>query len=149
MRRSIADPILLSTQRSEHRQPTNEVSRCERLELRVSPNREFDVAILGAGLSGLVAALHLQAAGRRVILLERREVAGGLCGTHERGGFEFVIACNDFGQGMEREMKALGVAVAFHHKKTRFHLESGIIEFPPSRRTLLRLGRNLVKQKIT
>ncbi|MCP4038002.1 MAG: NAD(P)/FAD-dependent oxidoreductase, partial [bacterium] len=109
----------------------------------MSGQSSFDVAILGAGLSGLTAGLHLQAAGMRVVILERRGVAGGLCGTHVLDGYEFVIACNDFGQGLEREMQALGVSVAFESKRTRFHFETGVIELPPTARSLLRLARDL------
>ena len=58
----------------------------------MSPPSEFDVAILGAGLSGLTTGLHLQAAGRSTVILERRGEAGGLCGTHQLDGYEFVIA---------------------------------------------------------
>jgi monoamine oxidase len=37
----------------------------------------FDVAIIGAGAAGIAAARHLQAAGRRIIVLEARERVGG------------------------------------------------------------------------
>ena len=38
--------------------------------------RKTDVCILGAGIVGVSAALHLQARGRDVILLDRRNGAG-------------------------------------------------------------------------
>lgn len=43
----------------------------------------MDVAIVGAGHNGLVAACLLAKRGLRVIVLERREVAGGACVTEE------------------------------------------------------------------
>ena len=45
--------------------------------------------IVGAGLGGLSAALHLAGAGRRVTVLERAAVPGGRCGLIADGGFRF------------------------------------------------------------
>jgi phytoene dehydrogenase-like protein len=43
----------------------------------------FDVIVIGAGHNGLVCAARLAKAGRRVLVLERRDKAGGLCATDE------------------------------------------------------------------
>jgi len=43
----------------------------------------FDVAIIGGGHNGLVAAAYLARAGRRTLLLERRPLLGGACVTEE------------------------------------------------------------------
>jgi phytoene dehydrogenase-like protein len=43
----------------------------------------FDVIIIGAGHNGLVAAAYLARAGRRVLVLERRELVGGCAVTEE------------------------------------------------------------------
>ncbi|MFH9198184.1 phytoene desaturase [Streptomyces anulatus] len=45
------------------------------------------VVVVGAGLAGLAAALHLLGAGRRVTLVEREGVPGGRAGLLESGGF--------------------------------------------------------------
>ncbi|MGW2615103.1 phytoene desaturase family protein [Streptomyces sp. NPDC001500] len=45
------------------------------------------VVVVGAGLSGLAAALHLLGAGRRVTLVERDDLPGGRAGRLERGGY--------------------------------------------------------------
>ncbi|MER5743450.1 NAD(P)/FAD-dependent oxidoreductase [Streptomyces sp. NPDC002225] len=49
--------------------------------------RAPDVIVVGAGLSGLVCALDLCRAGRRVILLEASEGVGGRMRTDRRDGF--------------------------------------------------------------
>jgi hypothetical protein len=45
-----------------------------------------DVVVLGAGLSGLACARELQAAGRRVLVLERSRGVGGRCATRRVDG---------------------------------------------------------------
>ncbi|WP_103511134.1 phytoene desaturase [Streptomyces sp. SM13] len=45
------------------------------------------VVVVGAGLAGLAAALHLLGAGRRVTVVEREGVPGGRAGFLESGGF--------------------------------------------------------------
>ncbi len=46
----------------------------------------YDLLIIGAGHNGLVAANYLAKAGKRVLVLERREVAGGQLVTHTFDG---------------------------------------------------------------
>src|SRR6185295_16241356 len=53
---------------------------------RISPramNSKYDAIIIGAGHNGLVAAAYLAGAGRKVLVLERREVVGGCVVTEE------------------------------------------------------------------
>jgi phytoene desaturase len=47
------------------------------------------VVIVGAGLGGLSAALHLAGAGRRVTLVERETYPGGRCGLLTLGDYRF------------------------------------------------------------
>src|SRR5215211_1248452 len=43
----------------------------------------YDAIIIGAGHNGLVTAAYLAKAGRKVLILERRDVIGGACVTEE------------------------------------------------------------------
>ena len=53
----------------------------------------YDAVVIGAGHNGLVAAALLAAKGRRVLVLERRELVGGACVTEEIfPGFKFSAA---------------------------------------------------------
>ena len=52
----------------------------------------YDVIIIGGGHNGLVAAGYLARAGRRVVVLERRELVGGAAVTEEVfPGFKFSV----------------------------------------------------------
>src|SRR5262245_25384735 len=44
-------------------------------------NGRYDAIVIGAGHNGLVTACYLAKAGKKVLVLERREVVGGACVT--------------------------------------------------------------------
>jgi len=57
-----------------------------------------DALIIGAGHNGLVTAAYLAKAGRRVLVLERREALGGAAATEEVfSGFKFNTGAHDTG----------------------------------------------------
>jgi prolycopene isomerase len=50
---------------------------------------EYDCIIIGAGIGGLTSALSLAANGKKVLVLERQPVPGGVATTFKRKGFSF------------------------------------------------------------
>lgn len=54
----------------------------------------LDVAVVGAGISGLVTAFYLARGGRRVAVLEASDRVGGAIRSHEEAGFRFELGPN-------------------------------------------------------
>ena len=50
---------------------------------------EYDVCVVGAGISGLVAANKLLDEGNKVVVLEKHNKVGGIAKTTVKGRFEF------------------------------------------------------------
>ena len=51
-------------------------------------DNEFDVVVAGAGNAGLIAAIKLQKAGKRTLIVEQHNVPGGCATSYVRGRFE-------------------------------------------------------------
>ena len=97
------------------------------------------ILVIGAGLAGLVSALRLQRSGYTVVLIDRRPKVGGLCGTFDIDGHEFVIACNDFGSGLAKLLSELEVDVKFEHKKSIVFYRDNWFNATPDLATLWKL----------
>jgi phytoene dehydrogenase-like protein len=59
--------------------------------MMVSVAQKYDVIIIGGGHNGLVAAAYLARAGRRVLVLERREIVGGAAVSEHPFGPDFTV----------------------------------------------------------
>ena len=71
---------------------------------------DYDVIVIGAGLNGLVAANYLAKAGRKVLVLERREIAGGQAVTEPFVDGESVDPLHAGGQLRPDIVSDLGLA---------------------------------------
>ena len=49
----------------------------------------LDAVVIGSGVGGLSAAVLLSRVGKKVLVLEQHDVAGGCCHTFIEKGFEF------------------------------------------------------------
>jgi phytoene dehydrogenase-like protein len=57
----------------------------------LNSGRHYDVAIIGAGLSGLAAGIRLAHFGRKVCIFERHNAVGGLNGFYSLGGRKYDV----------------------------------------------------------
>ncbi|MBO4394374.1 MAG: FAD-dependent oxidoreductase, partial [Spirochaetales bacterium] len=48
----------------------------------------YDVVVVGAGNAGLMAALKLQKAGKKTLIVEQHNLPGGCASSYVRGRFE-------------------------------------------------------------
>ncbi|KAM8844878.1 all-trans-retinol 13,14-reductase-like [Spinachia spinachia] len=71
-------------------------------EDRVPP--ALDAVVIGSGIGGLTAAALLSKAGKRVVVLEQHDQAGGCTHTFQNKGFEFDVGIHYLGQLHEGSM---------------------------------------------
>jgi len=61
----------------------------------MSENKKYDVAVIGAGLGGLIAGAVLAKDGKKVLVVEQHSVPGGCATTFKRGGFKMEVGLHE------------------------------------------------------
>ncbi|QZT37654.1 protoporphyrinogen oxidase [Halosquirtibacter xylanolyticus] len=67
----------------------------------------YEIVILGAGISGLSTAAFLEAQGKNVLILEKRDKVGGVLSSKEIDGYTFDFAANSTVEKYESFQKLL------------------------------------------
>ncbi|KAM8887768.1 inactive all-trans-retinol 13,14-reductase [Synchiropus picturatus] len=66
--------------------------------------QNLDVIVIGSGIGGLAAGATLAKAGKKVLILEQHDQAGGCCHTYIEKGFEFDVGLHYIGQVHENSL---------------------------------------------
>jgi oxygen-dependent protoporphyrinogen oxidase len=87
----------------------------------------MNVAVVGAGVSGLTAAWRLQQAGHRIVVFEREARVGGRMATVDVGGFRIDVGANLMLENYAR-LRALADEVGLGDQWFAFHAGRGGIQ---------------------
>lgn len=115
----------------------------ERLQKMNKEKFIHDTIVIGAGLAGLSSALFLQKNNKNVLLIESKPHVGGLCSNTFLDGYEFAIGCNDFGQGLVKQLEELQIPIQWKKSKIQIHFEDKVLTFPPNAKTFVKLVPHL------
>src|SRR5260221_13323738 len=89
------------------------------------PESSYDVIVVGAGITGLIAAGYAARGGARVCVLESKHQAGGLMAGIRRKGFYFDVGDQSFEQGniLFPLLKQLGIYDDLHFLRAWYRLK--------------------------
>jgi len=99
--------------------------------------RKYDIAIVGAGIGGLICGAYLAKAGLSVLIVEKNDKAGGCCVSFYRKGIRFDAGAHIFG-GCQKGgvlyniLKRLDITLKFENivPTERYFFSHDIIEVP-------------------
>src|SRR5689334_4317592 len=107
----------------------------------------YDAIIIGAGHNGLVTAAYLARAGRRVLVLERRDIVGGACVTEETWpGYRVSTAA--YVNSLLRPEIIRDLELARHGFALLPRDPSSFTPFPDGRYLLLGPDRDLTRREV-
>ncbi|HKW41440.1 MAG TPA: NAD(P)/FAD-dependent oxidoreductase [Gemmatimonadales bacterium] len=107
----------------------------------------YDAIIVGAGHNGLVTAAYLARAGRRVLVLERRDVVGGACVTEELWeGYKVSTAA--YVNSLLRPEIIRDLELARHGFELLPRSPSSFTPFPDGRFLLMGPDKELTRQQV-
>jgi len=107
----------------------------------------YDVIIIGAGHNGLVTAAYLGRAGRRLLVLERREHVGGACVTEELWpGFKVSTAA--YVTSLLRPEIIRDLALERHGFELLPRSPSSFTPFPDGRSLLMGPDREMTRREV-
>ncbi len=106
----------------------------------------YDTIIVGGGIAGLTAGAYLAKAGKRVLLLEKNTICGGLVNTIEHNGFCFdagLKALEDAGI-IKTMLHDLKIEMPFYENPMSIGIEDTII--PLENRESIKAYKNLLEK---
>src|SRR5882724_9988618 len=114
---------------------------------RAVMSMRYDAIIIGAGHNGLVTAAYLARAGRRVLVLERRELVGGACVTEEVWpGFKVSTAA--YVTSLLRPEIIRDLALDRHGLELLPRSPSSFTPFPDGRHLLMGPDREMTRREV-
>src|SRR5712691_521079 len=107
----------------------------------------YDIIIVGAGHNGLVTAAYLARAGKRVLVLERRELVGGACVTEQLWP-GFKVSTASYVNSLLRPEIIRDLELARHGFELLPRSPSSFTPFPDGRFLLMGPDKQLTRQQI-